>query len=201
MHRFVWLLAVVATPLIAQTTPSRYVQTTAQFTYLRLRGGGGTVPGAAGSGLSIRLGALPFTSAPRLGLEAAFTWTPRDESAHRLTPEVRAATLGALYALHPATSRPRALNPFVLIAAGLMTYDAPVRDPSPCVPEEGCLSEWTPLRGGTKPTVTLGAGVWCALGSKLGLQADLRLHHRQASVEGEEPALKRELSVGLGYRL
>jgi hypothetical protein len=54
---------------------------------------------------------------------------------------------------------------------------------------------------GTKPTLTLGAGVWCGLGSRLGLQTDIRLHHREASVEGEEPPWKSELSVGLGYHL
>ena len=198
MLRTVLLLATCATPLAAQVNSTSRLYTSLQFTHLKMRGDDGTVQGASGAGLTLRLGARPFAALTHLATEGAVTFIPRDDSPFESHPRVWAVNLGAIYSLAPLGAGTPVFNPFGAAAVGIISYDGPPDDPNECRIEEGCLDESPDLHG-TKASVSVGGGTWIALIARLSLRAELRLHHRLGAESGEA-AWNRELAVGVGYR-
>jgi hypothetical protein len=199
MLRAVFLLATCAIPATAQVSSRPAAYASLQFSHLRMRSDNGTVQGASGSGLALRLGMRPLSPGSRLLTEGAITYIPGSDSPFNLRPPVWGANLGALFSLAPLGAKKATFNPFAALAVGFITYDGPADDPSQCRFEEGCMDESPDLHG-TKPSFTVGGGSWIALYAGLALRLDVRWHHRFGVDGGDsEDAWSPELSAGAAY--
>ncbi|HET7468373.1 MAG TPA: outer membrane beta-barrel protein, partial [Gemmatimonadales bacterium] len=183
-------------PVSAQQSTAPAWTAAVQYSHLRMRKDNGTVQGASGSGLSLRVGMRPLSSAPRLLAEGVATYIPNNNDTFDGHPPVWSANLGALYSLSPMGARDTPVNPFAALAIGFIAYDKPSTPPLPCLPEEGCLDESPDLEG-TKPSMAVGGGSWFSLGAAMALRVDLRLHHRFDSNDSED-AWSPEISAGAG---
>lgn len=191
------LLAACAAPAFAQERSPASSYAIVQYSHMRMRQDNGTVQGASGSGLSLRLGLRPLASTPRLLAEGAATYIPESDDPFDGHPSVRGANLGALYSVFPLGVHKGPFNPFAALSAGFISYGDPPGDPVPCPPDE-CLDESPDLHG-TEPSIALGGGSWIWLGAGVGLRLDLRMHHRFAESDGAEDAWSPEISAGAGY--